>query len=261
LACSYAAAIIGAVRHPRKSRSIITADEVPVVFDDACVAELAKMAKLPPDADMDAFAKGLRDAARIFARDARIPTDNELHDEISKLHKAAAQRRCDHVAGLLERLSPEARKLLQDRGRRPSIGVELPSVSALRDPSLSGEACQRIVRLCQFGGCYIEGRRLPSGKRSRPVWSPHLYAPKPQRNPPKREAERILVIWLQIAWCEATGALPPLTARHPDESRDLGPFARLVRDCLRLVGARDANVVELINELHRRRKMEREQEQ
>jgi hypothetical protein len=234
-------------------RSIITAEQVPVVFDDVCVANLAKTAKLPPDADMDAFGDGIRDAARIFARDARIPTVNELHDEISELHKAADRQRCDHVAGLLERLSPEARKLLQDRGGRPSIQIELPLPHALRDPSLCEEACQKIVRLCQSGRFYIEGRRRPSGMRSRPVRRPRLYAPKRQQNFLKREAERNFVIWLSIAWLDATGKLPSLTARHPDAGRDVGPFARLVRECLRLVGAADADPVALIKELHRLR--------
>jgi len=115
-----------------------------------------------------------------------------------------------------------------------------------------------IARLCQFGGGYVEGRRRPAGKQSRPVWDPLIHAPKPQRNFAKRNAERNFVMWLSVAWLEATGVVPSRTARHDDASREVGPFARFSRECLRRVGAPDADIVELINELHRRRcEMER----
>jgi hypothetical protein len=47
--------------------------------------------------------------------------------------------------------------------------------------------------------------------------------------------------------------MPPRTARNPDVSRALGPFARFAKECLKLAGAGHANVVELINELERQR--------
>ena len=43
--------------------------------------------------------------------------------------------------------------------------------------------------------------------------------------------------------------VPSLTVRRADDSRDIGPFARLVRECLRLVGASYADPVALINEV------------
>jgi hypothetical protein len=243
-----------------KSRRIIAAQEVSAVFDDACLAELAKIARLPPSADRAAFAASIRGAARIFARDARIPTRNDLHAEIGELHRAADGQRYNEVFDLLESLSPAARALLQDRAAR--IGIELPPSDGLRDPERRKEACQEacqaITRLSQFGGRWAEGRRRPSGKQSRPVWRPLLWASEPRRNFWKRNAERDFVMWISIAWQQAVGTPPTRTARHRDASRDVGPFARFVSECLRLVGAGDADVVELLNEMDRRRReMER----
>ena len=207
---------------------------------------------------MAAFGEGVREAARIFARDARNPTGNELATEIEELHRAvdpAKPRQWDRVAMLLESLSPKARDMLIDRGARPALRIELPSADAVRDPERRETACDAVSKLCQFGSRYTEGRRRPSGKRSRPDWRPVLFAPEPQRNFAKRDAERDFVMWLSIAWHCATDGTPPRTARHPDASRQVGPFARFVRECLRLVGAGDADAVELINKLHRRRRV------
>ena len=242
----------------KKTRPIILAEDVPVIFHDNCIAELAKIARLPPGADAAAFAAGIREAACIFARDASMPTGNELHDEIDELFKAADGRSYNEVADLLERLSPQARAILQNRGAHPSIGIEVPSPDMLRDPARRGEACKGIARLCQFGGHLIEGRRRPSGKRSRPVWRPQINAPAKQRNFPRRKAERDFVMWLSLAWLEATGKKPSRTARWYEVARgtrppQLGPFAKMVRKCLCLVGAADADVVELMKEVHRRR--------
>jgi hypothetical protein len=58
---------------------------------------------------------------------------------------------------------------------------------------------------------------------------------------------------LQLAWFDATGEKPTAAARHPDESRELGPFASFAKECLRLIGARGADVVELMNTLNKGR--------
>ena len=44
-----------------------------------------------------------------------------------------------------------------------------------------------------------------------------------------------------------THMTPPRTARRADAGRNLGPFARFVEECLRLVGAGYADPVALIN--------------
>jgi hypothetical protein len=226
-----------------KSREPIAAGDVPRIFEDACIDALAVIGRLPAGADRKRFAEGVREAARIYARDSRIPTDNELNAEIAALYRAAERKRYGEVAKLLEQLSPRTRKLLNKRE------VQLPASEDLRDATRQGKACEIISRLCQYGGEYGEGRRRPSGKRSR-TWQPRLVAPQPRRNFPRRDAERDFVMWLQLAWLEATGERPSLAA-NPERP---GPFARMARKCLALVGAGHADVVGLINELNKRRR-------
>jgi hypothetical protein len=84
---------------------IITTDDVAVVFSDEKVAELLAETKLPPGTNKALLAEGVREAARIFARDARLQSGNELHNEIGKLYEAADRRGYDEVAALLEYLS------------------------------------------------------------------------------------------------------------------------------------------------------------
>jgi hypothetical protein len=235
-----------------KSRKPIVVADIRRIFDDACIDRLAAIGGSPAGADRKRFAEGVREAARIYARDARVPTDNELHAEIYKLYRAAERKRYELIADLLEGLSLRARHLLDTRGARPSLGIRLPPSQALRDAAQREEACAKIATLCQFGGSYVKGQRRTSGKRSR-TWHPLLHAPKPRPRFPKRDAERDFVMWLQFAWCEATNKKLSAAAN----SARPGFFARMARECLKLVGAGHADVVGLINNLNRRGKMMR----
>ena len=85
------------------SQGIIHASEIEEVFDAPCIARLARIGKLPAHADRQRFGEGVREAVRIYARDARIPNANTLRRQIADLHKAAAGRRFEKVAeGLSE---------------------------------------------------------------------------------------------------------------------------------------------------------------
>jgi hypothetical protein len=242
-------------------------------LSDEKVAELLAKTKLPPGTDKALLAEGVRDAARIFARDSRL---NELHNEIGKMYEAADRRGYDEVAAVLEHLS--SRTLRVERSVqifcttlpclvRPEVSVTypagtpfgpvllgLPTPEALRDPAQRNGACEAITRLCRSGGRLAEGRRRSGGKRSRPTFRPLLYTPESRTNFPKRDAERDFVMWLSIAWLEATGSKPSRTARHGDASRVLGPFARFAGECLRRCGAGYADPVGIINELNQRRR-------
>jgi hypothetical protein len=231
-----------------KSRTPITAADVLRIFDDTCIDRLADIARFPADADRERFAEGVRQAARIYARDARIPTDNELNTEIAALYRATKRKRCGEVAALLEKLSPKARELLSKRATR--LSLELPASEDLCKAARQERACEIVLSLCQYGGSYGTGRRRPSGKRSR-TWRPLIHAPQRTRNFPKRDAELNFIMWLQATWLESAGERPSLAA-NPERP---GPFARMAAECLRLVGASHADTVGLINELNKRRKM------
>jgi hypothetical protein len=225
-----------------KSRNPIAAADIQRIFGDARIDTLATIARLPADANRKRFAYGIREAARVYARDARTPTDNELHAEIAALYSAAKRKRVEQVADLFEKLSPKARELLRKRATR--LSLPLPASEDLRDAARKQKACEAVLSLSQCGGDYIERSR----RRSDP-WRPLLVGPKPCQHFPKRDAERDFVMWLQLAWLEATGK-PPSLAANPARP---GPFVRMVRKCLALVGAGHADAVGLINELNRRR--------
>ena len=217
-----------------KSREPIAAADIPRVFDDARIDALAAIGRLPAGANRKRFAESVREAARIYAKDARMPTDNELNAEIDALYRAAERKRYGQVADLLEKLSPKARDLLRKRATR--LNLELPASEALRDTAQQ----KAVLRLCAYSGSYVEGRRRPSGKRSQ-TWRPLLVSPKPRRNFARRDAERNFVMWLQTAWLEATGKSPSLAASLSSvESRQVRPITRCggTGSCIRLIAKR-----------------------
>jgi hypothetical protein len=231
-----------------KARHTIAVEDVAREFTDESIEALARIAKLPAGADRQRFGEGIREAARIYARNSRGPNVNELHKEIGRLHRVAARGQYEQLAKLLEGLSSKARNSLNARGARPTLKISLPPAETLRGAQRA-EACATIAKLTQFGGEYAEGRRRPAGKRSRPAWRPLLYAPEPRRNLPKRDAERYFVMMLRIAWTEAVGTPPSVAAN----SARPGPFARMVKRCLELVGGGHVDVAGLINDLNKRR--------
>jgi hypothetical protein len=234
-----------------KDHNRISADDVPIVFDDACIKRLAGISKLRPSVDLVLFGKGVREAARIYARSSWVPNDNELHVEISALHKAAERKIFETLAKLLSELSPRARELLNDRGNRPSFRFQLPNPEVMRDAEHRQEACVRIASLCRIGGQRVEGRRRPKRPNRSRTWRWEFHAPQSNAGFQRRQAEREFVMWLRVAWVEAIGKNPAETA----DPRKPGPFARLVRECLNLVGAKDANAINLINQLDCQRKL------
>jgi hypothetical protein len=226
----------------------IKAQDIDRVFSEECIRHLVETCGLPTPIDLGRLRKGIHAAAHVFARDTQIPNSNAVHREIELLHRAADKRQCQKAATLLDALSLPALGLLKRRASR--LGIKLPSSGLLLLNGRSTVACAKIARLCQLGGEYVKGRRRPTGKRSRPTWRPLLYAPKRSPHFAKREAERNFVIWLKLAWLEATNQPPSETA---DPSKP-GPFARFVKECFKLAGAGHADAVGLINEISRRRR-------
>lgn len=223
-------------KHPR----IIALSDVATRFDDACICELAQIGKLPPKADLQVFGWWIREAADMFVREAQIPTANGVRNEIASLHDAAERRAYEEVARRLDDLSLEARAILGDG---------LPAATDLRDEASRDSAAGASASLCRVGGQRVEGRRRSQGKRSPPIVRPDFCAPTASKSFFRREAERNFVERISIAWCKSTGKKAPRTARRADAGRSIGPFARLVRQCLRLVGASYADPVALINEV------------
>jgi hypothetical protein len=232
-----------------KVRSIPALEDVPRIFGDECVRQLASVAKMPLNAaDLPRFAAAIRSTAETYIRDASIPNRNAMHHEIKALYNAAARHRCKKAADLIDTLSQPTRDFINKRSNQANIPWRLPAAAALRDKATQDAACQALVSLLSRGGRWREGRRRAGGGRPM-VWKPCLYAPTLQKSPPKRKAERDFIMFLQVDYLNATGQSPPHTAHHVNR----GPFARIVKACLQLVGAQAADAVELINELQRQR--------
>jgi hypothetical protein len=230
-----------------KSRRTIALEDVDRIFDADCIKALAKLSKLPEGADIEKFGERIKEDARIYARDAGEPSNNELHDEIKALHDASEKKVFERVAYLIEHLSPRARSELVGRSKRRTPGAGFPQSNDLRVIDQREAVCATIASLCRMGGSYVEGRMRPSGKRSR-TWQWLYYAPELRRHFPKRSAERDFVMHLAITWCEITGKRPPKFVYQQGP----GPFARMVQKCFTLSGSA-ANAVNLINRLGRQR--------
>jgi hypothetical protein len=139
-------------------------------------------------------------------------------------------------------LSNRDRRLLEDRAVWLTHRYRLPRPELPRDPD-------RLMALLRHGGRMVPGRRRPGGKRSRPTFVPALWAPRVARGRPRNEAGRELVVWLGIAYFEATGRYPPRSACHSKP----GPFVRFVRGCLDRLDARHVDAVEVVNRVGRLR--------
>ena len=96
----------------------------------------------------------------------------------------------------------------------------------------------------------MEGRKRPSGRRSRATFQPLLRVPESSRGRPRDLAARELVQQLALAYLEATGRSPPRRV----SLRSQGPFFRLVRGCFDLIRIPAGGVVGLINEREIQRK-------
>lgn len=239
----------------KKVRSIPAPEAVPLIFSDERVQQLAAEAKLPPDADLPRFAAAIRSAAEIYIRDISTADDNAVHHEIKALYSAAKRHRYAETAELIDNLSKRTREFINKRAERPSVPWKIPAAGALRNEATRDNTCAAIVSLLRIGGRWEQGRRRPGGKRSM-SFVPTLYAPKLQTRPEKRKTERAFVMWLQVAYTEATGQLPSLTA-NPERP---GPLARMAKACLKLVGMPAVDAVELINGLHHRRRQIRKRQ-
>jgi hypothetical protein len=246
----------------KKKRPIPKAEDVPRIFSDQRIRELAAKVKLPLGDDLR-FAAGVREAALIYISEASAASDNQVHHEVDELLRAADRAPKRHknkdaayedVAKRVERLSERTRELLNERSTR-AAALEMPHPEAFRDIARRDEACEAIARLCRIGACTEEGRRRPGGKRSMTVFS-MLHAPELQQHPARRKAELNFVMWLRMAYLEATREHPSLTA-NPERP---GPFARMVQLCLDEVKA-GANAVEMLNELQRRSKGKKQEDE
>jgi hypothetical protein len=236
----------------RNVREILSGSQIESIFNALCISRLATIARLPPDADLQRFGDGIREAVRIYFRDVCEPNENQLHQEIKRLHNAARKKDYQQTAAMVSGLSDRGLRLLSQRTVNEDGGFQFPSLVELLSPDLRDRACEKIAALCAFGGKGKPGRTRPTGKRSQ-SWEWLLYAPAPKTTFEKQAADRTFIMWLRVAFLEATGEPPSKSTNNSQK----GPFARLVRMCFDLSGVVGVDEVALINGVLERRRRRR----
>jgi len=259
----------------KKKRPPPTADELTILFDDEFIACLAQEAKLPSHADIQLFAKLIRDAVRQYYADVPIPTSTEINNIIKALYSAADRRRHKELANRMGKIPERALILLKMRA--DDLGLEVPEPEAFTDCKRQDEACKIIVRLLRIGWkdrepllyvppsvneqkaerdfeayLHATGKSPSVNERKRHFEKlAYLHSIGGPPSLDKRKAERDLVSGLRLAYLYATGDAPAYTA-NPTQP---GPFADMVQKCLdRVIGIGAVNAVEMINKLQLRRK-------
>jgi hypothetical protein len=251
------------------------------------ISELATANIFSRTTDLSILRSGAREAVRSYCTAIDMsPTDRRK--EISALLKAAEERRYEVAAELLQKLSYFNRLEIENRANRRN--TRNPLHQDLLSTDLRDSTCKAIELLAQFGGAWIEESKEThdKGRRSWLTYSPYLLAPElPKdiekriasrakragedskklsrqemeekygwKNRPKRSAEKAFVSMLRLAWLEATGIPPSMTAKRYNTDDRVGPFATFVERFLKLVGAIDkkgngVSVVNLLNEMAR----------
>jgi hypothetical protein len=231
-------------------RSLIALSDVEHVFDDDAVTELARIAKLPADADVARFTESIRIAARIFLEKKALLNAPHLREAIKRLYQlnTRAGRGGDRAARALahaaDAMPASVRQWLISINARH--GRNIPTASEILSPATRQSAIERFRLILSYGGGVVVGRKRRRGRRSR-SFMPLLRVPEQiRRGRPSGAAEREFAQWLAVAYLEATEQPPPHTAHHSHVIR--GPFPRFVYRCFDLVGAPSGSVTRLINQ-------------
>jgi hypothetical protein len=128
-------------------------------------------------------------------------------------------------------------------------GRDIPTAAEIVSPATRMRAIRRLRLVLSYGGMIKDGRKRPTGKRSR-SFEPLLRVPKIEPNRPRSEAAREFVRNLAITYSSARGKKPP----YKVDFQVRGPFSAYVHRCFELAGAPSGNVTRLINEFGRARR-------
>src|SRR5262249_11457564 len=119
---------------PAKKRSTIAPRDVPAIFSEDRVRELATIAKIPATADIPRLINLIRAAVEAGIRRPSVPTAGEGRAEIDGLLRAADRRHYRIGNARIMRLSDATRTWLNSRGSHWTVNVKIPEPGALLDP-------------------------------------------------------------------------------------------------------------------------------
>jgi hypothetical protein len=233
---------------------LIAEKEIDCVFNERVIAEMAKCIKAPPDA-IARFRDNVRAGMRAYFAELARTDWKAIEKQIRNLYRvansadqgsdAAAARLADCIGSVDQATSNWLERCADHSFLFPSHGpLWFPSSDEIRDPGTRRQAIRQWRYILSYGQERVEGRKRPSGKRSRPSFRPWLRLPHSGRGRPRDLAARELVQHLALTYTEATGRRPP----HCVNSRSQGPFFRLVLRCFKEARITDGSVVKLIND-------------
>lgn len=237
----------------------LTPSDVPKMFDSVQMQGFASKLKLPPTC-VSQLGEDVRTSVLDYLSKRAGLSNDALRREIEALYRSADRKKYTELARAIENMSPATRHELERRRKSISEkdpGWRIPDPAELRNENTRERAAAGLKALMQVGRCRTEGRKRPNGKRSRDTWDPILHAPHPTRAEPRREAERDLIIHLQMDVTNAGGQVPRTGNREK-----VGPFVVFAAEVLKLVGAAGPHnnvsptgmAVELLNSLQKRRR-------
>jgi hypothetical protein len=232
----------------RKRRLLIALDEIDQTIDDAAIMELAKIARSPANASLSRFAQNIRNDARLFIEAMGRLNIPKLREEIARLYgltsrAASGGKATIQLARALEAMPTEVRDWL---ARSDHTSRNIPTAAEILSPATRTDAVDRLRLILSYGGVVEDGRKRPTGKRSRSFRSLLRVPASIKRGAPPGEAERDFVQNLALTYTELTGKKTPYTVHYSFEIR--GPFPKFVHRCFELVGVPSGNVTRLINE-------------
>jgi hypothetical protein len=233
----------------RMHRKLIGPDDVARAFSEEQIETLAAVFPETGDVDLKQLRKLILCDAQIFAQASRVPDNNELRKQITKLEEAGRTKNKQGAAKILDKLYAKNQVSLQARWTSRHPYAPFPASSSL-DTEEADWICDSLASICRDGGQYVEGHLRKGGRRSR-EWKTILHAPHADRNIKKVSAEQDLVTNLALTWFQITGDQPP-NAVHKDLS---APFAKFAQRVFETVGAA-GSVYRRINEHGEKRKLQ-----
>jgi hypothetical protein len=231
---------------------LIEENDIDYVFNAGVIAELAKDIKAPPDA-VTRFGDNVRSVVRAYFAERARTNWKAIGKHIGDLHRVVdradrgSEPAAARLADCIGSIDQATRNWLERCARRP---LSFPSSDEILDRRTRKQAIKQLRSILSYGQEQVEGRKRPSGRRSRTTFQSLMRVPKSLRGRPHDLAARELVQQLALTYAEATGRSPPRRV----SLRSQGPFFRLVRGCFNHVRISAGGVVDLINEREIRRK-------
>jgi hypothetical protein len=242
------AVVVVASQRKTASRSLIAISDVESVFNDAIINELANILKLKylEGDDFSRFAKSIRQDVRLFIEAKHRLNNPKLREAIVKLYglTTRAEHHDDRAAETLARAVDATPLEVWDwLARFNPKGCDIPTAAEIVSPATRARAVQRLRLALSYGGLMKDGRKRPTGRRSR-SFAPMLRVPAIEPYRPRGEAEREFVRNLAFTYLSARGKSPP----YQVDFQVRGPFSAYVHRCFELAGAPSGHVTSLINE-------------